>query len=152
MINNTPLFCWIWFGNCYELFYVPWEINFFKICKNDFFIVIILKNIKILIRTGTDNYLSYWWIKDIYVKLPYHYKKNLKGNFQTFLCLIYNYFNFYAFEFLFTTKTFPILISNYIFIVQLFHFKSYIEKSLLISATAIANKRKLLFNHCLAKI
>jgi hypothetical protein len=29
-------------------------------------------------RTGSDNYLSYWWIKDIYAKLPYHYKKNLK--------------------------------------------------------------------------
>ena len=44
------------------------------------FFIVIIKN---LIRTGTDNYLSYWWIKDIYVKLPYHYKKNLKGNFQT---------------------------------------------------------------------
>jgi len=30
-------------------------------------------------RTGAENYISYWNIKDIYMKLPYHYKKNLKS-------------------------------------------------------------------------
>jgi len=29
-------------------------------------------------RTGGENYLTYWWMKDIYCRLPYHYKKNLK--------------------------------------------------------------------------
>ena len=24
--------------------------------------------------------ISYWWMKEIYSKLPYHYKKNLKGS------------------------------------------------------------------------
>jgi len=29
-------------------------------------------------RTSSDNMISYWWMKEIYSKLPYHYKKNLK--------------------------------------------------------------------------
>jgi len=29
-------------------------------------------------RTSSENMISYWWMKDIYSKLPYHYKKNLK--------------------------------------------------------------------------
>jgi len=29
-------------------------------------------------RTSSENYLAYWSIKDIYSKLPYHYKKNLR--------------------------------------------------------------------------
>ena len=33
----------------------------------------------ILIRTASENMISYWWMKEIYSKLPYHYKKNLKG-------------------------------------------------------------------------
>ncbi len=33
----------------------------------------------ILFRTSTENYLSYWWMRDIYSKLPYQYRKNLKG-------------------------------------------------------------------------
>ena len=31
-------------------------------------------------RTSSENMISYWWMKEIYSKLPYHYKKNLKGN------------------------------------------------------------------------
>lgn len=30
-------------------------------------------------RTSTENYLSYWWMRDIYSKLPYQYRKNLKA-------------------------------------------------------------------------
>ena len=29
-------------------------------------------------RTSSENMISYWWMKEIYAKLPYHYKKNLK--------------------------------------------------------------------------
>ena len=29
-------------------------------------------------RTSSENMISYWWMKEIYSKLPYHYKKNLK--------------------------------------------------------------------------
>jgi len=29
-------------------------------------------------RTSNENMISYWWLKEIYSKLPYHYKKNLK--------------------------------------------------------------------------
>ena len=29
-------------------------------------------------RTASENMISYWWMKEIYSKLPYHYKKNLK--------------------------------------------------------------------------
>jgi hypothetical protein len=29
-------------------------------------------------RTSSDNMISYWWMKEIYSQLPYHYKKNLK--------------------------------------------------------------------------
>ena len=32
-----------------------------------------------VIRTSSENMISYWWMKEIYSKLPYHYKKNLKG-------------------------------------------------------------------------
>ena len=31
-----------------------------------------------LFRTSSENMISYWWMKEIYAKLPYHYKKNLK--------------------------------------------------------------------------
>ena len=30
-------------------------------------------------RTSSENMISYWWMKEIYSQLPYHYKKNLKG-------------------------------------------------------------------------
>lgn len=30
-------------------------------------------------RTSSENYLSYWWMRDIYSKLPYQYRKNLKA-------------------------------------------------------------------------
>ncbi len=36
-------------------------------------------NFLIFFRTSTENYLSYWWMRDIYSKLPYQYRKNLKG-------------------------------------------------------------------------
>merc|ERR1719474_658938 len=29
-------------------------------------------------RSSNENMLSYWWMKEIYAQLPYHYKKNLK--------------------------------------------------------------------------
>jgi len=29
-------------------------------------------------RTTSENMISYWWMKEIYSQLPYHYKKNLK--------------------------------------------------------------------------
>jgi len=29
-------------------------------------------------RTSSENMISYWWMKEIYSQLPYHYKKNLK--------------------------------------------------------------------------
>ena len=31
-----------------------------------------------MFRTSSENMISYWWMKEIYAKLPYHYKKNLK--------------------------------------------------------------------------
>ncbi len=37
------------------------------------------KLLLIFFRTSTENYLSYWWMRDIYSKLPYQYRKNLKG-------------------------------------------------------------------------
>jgi hypothetical protein len=39
-------------------------------------------------RTSTENYLSYWWMRDIYSKLPYQYRKNLKGSphFSLYRC------------------------------------------------------------------
>ena len=30
-------------------------------------------------RTSSENLISYWWLKEIYSKLPYNYRKNLKG-------------------------------------------------------------------------
>ena len=36
--------------------------------------------VETFIRTASENMISYWWMKEIYSKLPYHYKKNLKGN------------------------------------------------------------------------
>ena len=30
-------------------------------------------------RTSSENLISYWWLKEIYSQLPYHYRKNLKG-------------------------------------------------------------------------
>jgi len=30
-------------------------------------------------KTSNENMISYWWLKEIYSQLPYHYKKNLKA-------------------------------------------------------------------------
>ena len=32
-----------------------------------------------ILRTSSENLISYWWLKEIYSQLPYHYRKNLKG-------------------------------------------------------------------------
>lgn len=30
-------------------------------------------------KTSSENLISYWWLKEIYSQLPYHYRKNLKA-------------------------------------------------------------------------
>lgn len=30
-------------------------------------------------KTSSENLISYWWLKEIYSKLPYNYRKNLKA-------------------------------------------------------------------------
>ena len=42
--------------------------------------------------------ISYWWMKEIYSKLPYHYKKNLKGLTSWYeIALLFHFFqDFYT--------------------------------------------------------
>ena len=40
-------------------------------------------------RTSSENMISYWWMKEIYSKLPYHYKKNLKGKLFVYIFCFY---------------------------------------------------------------
>ena len=36
---------------------------------------------------SSENLISYWWMKEIYSQLPYHYRKNLKGGCARLLSL-----------------------------------------------------------------